>query len=809
MDIPLTPCTGFPSLMHITAFRDVASWVLNCIKSSPPQDINAPIPSDAFRLLRNSVMPSNSSSSSSSSTSSERVSAGSRRSRRSNRDRGAFRDQSRSRSPLWNDRHSSPRDDHRSKSRFSVAEREKLQSRERLERDRRERSRERLERIVEEERGKLDQPGDRQEEPKKQLKFTVARERMKIFRDWMTSSLSAPEARSLRDSFIPKFSNTSFDLVCPQVDSSFSRRFKELKTPEMAKAEATERSLKAEQYKILDVARPLLFLREEIAASAELKDSPLAEAAETALRLWGHTFHNVTVSRRENLLRVSDPKFLSLLKEPNRLKPRECASLFGRRFIRNMVKEATDDQTLRSISRMGGSHSSSSRYRAGNSGYRGASNSRRGGGFGHGGHSGNYDTSANTFNRSRGNPSSFRSENLLCAVSPLDSPPIVGGRLRHFVESWKTLSKDPWILQSISQGVKLDFLASPYQACSQTNMEMEESQWVVCDREIRDLVKKEAIEPIEDSEQFFVSGVFIIPKKSGGFRPIVNLKALNKFVYSPHFKMEGISSLQEIIRSNDFFTKIDLKDAYLTVPLSKDDRKFIQIRWEGQLYQFKTLAFGLTSAPLLFTKILKPIVTFLRSQGHRLVIYLDDLLLLSFCKKEAEREFLVTTALLENCGFVINAEKSIGNPRQIIEYLGLYIKGCALFDNNLTSLISLDKVSKNNLAWWVNNLEACNGRPMLAADPDITIYSDASNSGWGGVLNGVSTRGPWTKSDQLRHINELELLAALFSLKAFTSELEGISICLMMDNSTAVCYVNKAGGTRSKSLNDVALEIMH
>ncbi|KAK4024173.1 hypothetical protein OUZ56_009560 [Daphnia magna] len=457
MDIPLTPCTGFPSLMHITAFRDVASWVLNCIKSSPPQDINAPIPSDAFRLLRNSVMPSNSSSSSSSSTSSERVSAGSRRSRRSNRDRGAFRDQSRSRSPLWNDRHSSPRDDHRSKSRFSVAEREKLQSRERLERDRRERSRERLERIVEEERGKLDQPGDRQEEPKKQLKFTVARERMKIFRDWMTSSLSAPEARSLRDSFIPKFSNTSFDLVCPQVDSSFSRRFKELKTPEMAKAEATERSLKAEQYKILDVARPLLFLREEIAASAELKDSPLAEAAETALRLWGHTFHNVTVSRRENLLRVSDPKFLSLLKEPNRLKPRECASLFGRRFIRNMVKEATDDQTLRSISRMGGSHSSSSRYRAGNSGYRGASNSRRGGGFGHGGHSGNYDTSANTFNRSRGNHSSFRSENLLCAVSPLDSPPIVGGRLRHFVESWKTLSKDPWILQSISQGVKLDF----------------------------------------------------------------------------------------------------------------------------------------------------------------------------------------------------------------------------------------------------------------------------------------------------------------------------------------------------------------
>jgi hypothetical protein len=154
----------------------------------------------------------------------------------------------------------------------------------------------------------------------KQFKFTVARKRMKVFRDWITTSLNAPEARSLRDNFIPSFPDSSFDLVCPQVDSAFSRRFKDIKSSEMSKAEATERCLKAEQYKILDIARPLLFLREKIAASTDLKDSPLAEVVDTALRLWGHTFHNVTFSRRENLLKVSDPKFLSLLKEPNRFR---------------------------------------------------------------------------------------------------------------------------------------------------------------------------------------------------------------------------------------------------------------------------------------------------------------------------------------------------------------------------------------------------------------------------------------------------------------------------------------------------------
>ncbi|KAI9551264.1 hypothetical protein GHT06_002337 [Daphnia sinensis] len=404
-----------------------------------------PLSSDAFRLLRKTVMPSDSSTSSSS----ESDSSVSRRSRRSKRERRPAQDRP--------DRSRSPR-------RGSRAPDEAEQ--ERLERERRERSRERLERIVEEDRlrreqseerrAQQDQPGDRQP----------------------------------------------------------------------FKAEATERSLKAEQYKILDVARPLLFLREKIAESADLKDSPLAEAADTALRLWGHTFHNVTTSRRENLLKVSDPKFLSLLKEPHRFKPRECASLFGRRFIKNMVKEATVDQTLRSIS---SSHGSSSRPRAGSSSYRGSSRSHRGGNYGQGGYGNGYNGgSSGTLNRSRGNHS-IRSENLSLHNYSLESPPIVGGRLRHFVDSWKCLSSDPWIVQSISQGVKLDFLASPFQARNQSNMEMGESQWALCNQEIQDLVRKEAIEPVEESEQCFEEDLAVTNRKGEELAYSFGSAALRRF----------------------------------------------------------------------------------------------------------------------------------------------------------------------------------------------------------------------------------------------------------------------------------------
>ncbi|KAI9555928.1 hypothetical protein GHT06_018465 [Daphnia sinensis] len=96
--------------------------------------------------------------------------------------------------------------------------------------------------------------------------FTVCRKNMREFREWMTSSLKPSEARQLRESFIPNFANSSFQLKGLQLNSSIVRRFKDpnLRGPDLTKAEASEKSHKAEQYKVLDVARPLLFLQEKM-----------------------------------------------------------------------------------------------------------------------------------------------------------------------------------------------------------------------------------------------------------------------------------------------------------------------------------------------------------------------------------------------------------------------------------------------------------------------------------------------------------------------------------------------------------------
>ena len=91
-------------------------------------------------------------------------------------------------------------------------------------------------------------------------------------------------------------------------------------------------------------------------------------------------------------------------------------------------------------------------------------------------------------------------------------------------------------------------------------------------------------------------------KKDGGQRPVINLKNLHSFVDAPHFKMKGIHTLKSLVLEGDWLVNVDLKDAYFSVPISQENRKFLCFQFEDKSYQFNCLPFGLASAPWVFTK---------------------------------------------------------------------------------------------------------------------------------------------------------------------------------------------------------------
>ena len=187
---------------------------------------------------------------------------------------------------------------------------------------------------------------------------------------------------------------------------------------------------------------------------------------------------------------------------------------------------------------------------------------------------------------------------------------------------------------------------------------------------VQELAAKGAITRVQEDGREFVSPSFIVPKSDGTWRPVINLKSLNRYVAT---QMESIRKVKGLVKRGDWLLKLDLKDAYLTVPIHPDHRKYLRFQWQGQAWQFRVLPFGLNSAPLTFTKLTKPIVSTLRRLEIRMILYLDDMLLMADSAQEAKAHLRVALETLVALWFVINMKKSVFHPTQKLEFLGFVI----------------------------------------------------------------------------------------------------------------------------------------
>lgn len=86
---------------------------------------------------------------------------------------------------------------------------------------------------------------------------------------------------------------------------------------------------------------------------------------------------------------------------------------------------------------------------------------------------------------------------------------------------------------------------------------------------------------------------------------------------------------------------------------------------------------------------------------------------------------------------------------------------------------------------------------VVVPEPAHMIESDASNTGWGGIIDGLHrTRGQWSRDELDKHINIKELQAAFFMLQAFCSGFVNTHVRLKLDNTTAVACFNRMASTK-------------
>ena len=115
----------------------------------------------------------------------------------------------------------------------------------------------------------------------------------------------------------------------------------------------------------------------------------------------------------------------------------------------------------------------------------------------------------------------------------------VAGRLRQHIPKRRELTSDPWVLETVSD-YHLEFARQPVQSVLPKSPPFNKAEIQLIDTEVEELLLKSAVTRVAPCKEEFISNIFLVPKKTGDIRPVINLKPLNQYIQKIRFKMENI-----------------------------------------------------------------------------------------------------------------------------------------------------------------------------------------------------------------------------------------------------------------------------
>ena len=449
----------------------------------------------------------------------------------------------------------------------------------------------------------------------------------------------------------------------------------------------------------------------------------------------------------------------------------------------------------------------------------------------------------------------------------------VGGRLQIFYKNWEKIGAHPFVIQVLRDGYKLEFASTPPLTVKPPPLlRLPPDQQQILDTEMQKFVDNNVLEPVPDiSIPGFYSTLFLRPKTDQGWRVIINLKPLNSHLVYRRFRMETTKTVRQGLSQGDYCFSLDLKDAYCHVPIFPSHRKYLRVMWKGKQWQFRTLCFGLSSAPWLFSLIVSQVAKFLHRFGIHAHFYLDDwqifnanlqtlsmnkpfvlqvvkalgwLLNLLKCQLDiSQRSLFIGADYHLDRGLVFPTEKRWVNLQAVLlkfctvpsatasqwsSLLGmltsiqevtplgrLHARDLQLHLNNwwadrahLHTLIPVTPACRAVFRWWLRPENVMCGVPLRPRAPDVTIYTDSSLIGYGAVWEHRELSGTWSPHLQQKHINYLELLCTKIALQKWWHLLSGLHVLIASDNTTVIHYLNRQSGTHSVALHNLTKEIL-
>lgn len=444
----------------------------------------------------------------------------------------------------------------------------------------------------------------------------------------------------------------------------------------------------------------------------------------------------------------------------------------------------------------------------------------------------------------------------------------VGGRLADYSHRWEKLGARPYMVSKLRYGIHLNWkgplITSGYRDSLRDEL-LSEAVSQMLQKQVIAPVHNFAYLP------GFYSRLFLVPKPNHKWRPVIDLSALNRYLVVPHFQMETAKTIRQSLQQGEWTTSLDLSDAYYHLKIRPRFRKYFRFHFRGVVYQYLAMPFGLATAPSEFTEVGKEFKALATSLNLRLNQYLDDWLNRALSKLIGEEKIVKLLNLVIFLGWLPNFEKSQLVPTEKFQFLGEFynlqlamvypteqrlikianklnefqnaqamsarqwmsltgllqattsqvhlsrlrlrplqwgLKKGWKWTQNLDKQVPINQWVRSSLQWWSQEHILRRGVPLHPPQPQISLYTDASLQGWGAHCEGSELQGQWTDQEKELHINFLELKTVLLALQGFVQHLRHMVVLVLCDNSTAVAYVAKQGGTRVAANMTLSWEIL-
>lgn len=371
------------------------------------------------------------------------------------------------------------------------------------------------------------------------------------------------------------------------------------------------------------------------------------------------------------------------------------------------------------------------------------------------------------------------------------------------------------------------------------------------EKELDRLVEEGTLEPVEHSE--WASPIVAVLKQDkqsvricGDFKQTVNpASKLDRY------PIPRIQDLFARLSGGKLFTKLDLSQAYLQVPLDEESKKLLVINTQKGLFRYTRLPYGVSSAPGIFQRLMETVL-----QGiPNVVVYIDDILITGANEQEHLKTLSLVLDRLEKAGFrarrskcmfmvpsvsylghlidevglhplneKVKAVKEAPSPKNVSElksYLGLLTYYSKFLPNMADVLAPLYKLLRKEVLWRWTDVEQKAfqaSKDLLTSESllvhfnpelDLVLMCDASSYGIGAVLAhrmpdgserpiGYASR---SLSAAQRNYSQLEreALALVFGVQRFHSYLFGHHFELITDHQPLLALLHEHRPTSAQA----------